>query len=76
MTRSVWETAEAESLKHDSQSHKRTREYSQLHDKVEVGFTFKDLFQRYNVGVFNPGGREKMRNKCKNIISIYKNADT
>ena len=68
MTSSVWEIAQVGSLKHTSHVKKQvtqthTREYSQLHDKVEVWFTFKDLFQRHNVGMFNPVRKKRTRIK-------------
>lgn len=55
-------------LEKKKSSHKATREYSQLHDKVEVRFAFKDLFQRYNICMFNP---VRKRKKCRNMSVIY-----
>lgn len=55
--RCVGDTAGREFQTHISQTH--ICEYSQLHDKVEVGFTLEDIFKRYDVGVFDPVRKER-----------------
>lgn len=68
VTRNVWEQ-KSRSTKGMRKSHKPTHEYSQLHDKVEVRFAFKDLFQGNNVCMFNPA--ESKKKECRTSNQWY-----
>lgn len=68
----VWRSAHLDCLEStkiwDNNKVKIKKHHSQLHDKVEVWFTLKDVLQGNYVGMFNPkrkrkGGEKNMSTK-------------